>query len=93
MVDMNPHPLTSAEWREIMRIPLIRELWGLSEDATPEEFSSLVYAAKFHFFSGSPGYVGEPFILQGDHLTGDPPILLRRDQNGELTSVAYRFWN
>jgi len=67
-----------------MTIPVIRESWGLEDDTTPEEFASLVYAAKFNFMSGSPGYFGDLFILQGDHLTGDPPMVLCRDDKGKL---------
>ena len=85
MADMQPHSLTPGEWQEIMRMSSIREMWGLEDDTTVEEFSSLVYAAKFHFVSGSPGYIGDLFILQGDHLTGEPPVILRRSKDGGLT--------
>lgn len=67
-----------------MTIPVIRESWGI-EDSTPvSDFSSQVYAARFDFVSGSPGYVGDLFILQGDTLTGDAPFVLRRDDAGNL---------
>jgi hypothetical protein len=69
MADMKPHTLTSTEWREIMAAPVVRESWGIDDEMTIGEFSSLVYAAKFRFVSGSPGYVGDLFILQGDVLT------------------------
>jgi hypothetical protein len=84
MEDTKPYPLTLAEWKEIMAIPAIRESWGLEESATPADFAAEVYAAKFNFVSGSPGYVGDLFILQGSHLTGDAPLVLRRDDNGSL---------
>jgi len=48
---------------------------------TPADFSAQVYAAKFNFVSGSPGYVGDLFILQGD---GDAPMVLHRDEKGKL---------
>jgi hypothetical protein len=82
--DMKPHPLNPTEWKELMEVPVIRESWGLNDSTTPEEFASLVYASKFHFVSGSPGYVGDLFILQGDHLTGDPPFVLWRNRDGRL---------
>jgi hypothetical protein len=82
--DMTPHPLNSAEWKELMGVPEIRQSWGLDDNTTPEEFASLVYAAKFNFISGSPGYVGDLFILQGDHLTGDAPLMLLRNREGRL---------
>jgi hypothetical protein len=37
-----------------------------------------VYAVKFNFHSGCPGYVGDYFILAGDML-GEPVQLIRRD--------------
>jgi hypothetical protein len=84
MQDTKPHPLTSAEWKEIMTIPVIRESWGIDDETTLSEFSSQVYAARFDFISGSPGYVGDLFILQGDTLTGDAPMVVLRDQHGSL---------
>ena len=81
---MKPYQLTSAEWKEIITVPEVRDAWGLERDMTPDEFSSLVYAAKFKFVSGSPGYVGDLFILQGDALTGAAPMVLRRGDKGEL---------
>jgi hypothetical protein len=86
MRDMNPYPLNPEEWRQIMDLPAIREAWGLQDDATPSEFASNVYGVKFKFFSGSPGYVGDLYILQGDALTGHPPIVLRRAEDGALLS-------
>jgi hypothetical protein len=84
MEDTQPYPLTSTEWKEITAIPAIRESWGLEDDATVADFSAQVYAAKFNFISGSPGYVGDLFILQGDVLTGDAPFVLQRDDKGKL---------
>lgn len=84
MADMQPRRLSQAGWKEIMTLPLVNDMWSLQEDTTLKGFSSLVYAVKFHFFSGSPGYVGDLFILQGDHLTGTPPLVLVRDGHGKL---------
>lgn len=67
-----------------MGVPVIRESWGIDTEMTLEEFSSQVYAAKFDFVSGSPGYVGDLFVLQGDVLTGDAPMVLYRDRDGRL---------
>jgi hypothetical protein len=88
MEDTKPYPLTQAEWKEIMEIPDIRESWGIQDDTTIADFSTEVYAAKFKFISGSPGYVGDLFILQGSHLTGDPPFVLQRDGKGKLIFVS-----
>lgn len=87
MEDTKPYPLTEAEWKEIMEIPAIRESWGIDRDTTLDDFSSEVYAAKFKFVSGSPGYVGDLYILQGSHLTGDAPFVLRRGETGKLIFV------
>ena len=46
----------------------------------------MVYGVKFHFVSGSPGYIGDIYILQGDVLTGDRPIILGR-YDGKLQPV------
>jgi hypothetical protein len=78
-----PQEISLAEWEEIRALPYIGQIWGLTEDETTEWFSSLVYGVKFDFVSGSPGYVGPLYILQGDVLTGDPPIVLV-EENGKL---------
>ena len=67
-----------------MTVQEVRDAWGIEEDTTPDEFSPLVYVAKFKFVSGSPGYIGDLFILQGDALTDAPPMVLRRGNKGEL---------
>jgi hypothetical protein len=87
MEETKPHQLTAIEWQEIMAIPAVRESWGIDDDTTLADFKSQVYAVKFHFISGSPGYIGDLFILQGDTLTGDAPFVLRRDPKGQLIFV------
>ncbi len=87
MKDTKPYPLTSGEWEEIVKLPAVREAWGLSDESA-EEFASRVYGAKFHFSSGSPGYVGDLYILQGDALTDTPPMVLRRDDNTQALLVT-----
>jgi hypothetical protein len=84
MEDTKPYQLTSAEWKELMAVPTVRDAWGIEDDETPEEFSSMVYAAKFKFVSGSPGYIGDLFILQGDALTDAAPMVLGRNDEGKL---------
>lgn len=82
MPDPNPHKLTEAEWREVGSVPVIRESWGLEDDQNPLDLASLAYGAKFDFVSGSPGYVGEIYVLIGDSL--GEPMVLRRDEKGGL---------
>jgi hypothetical protein len=84
MSDMNPYPLTQAEWKEIRDIPVVRDAWGTEDNEDLAVLSSQIYAVKFNFVSGGPGYVGDLFILQGDALTGDQPFVLRRGQDGKL---------
>lgn len=78
-MDNTPIKISAEEWLEILQIQEIREAWGLT-DETPEEFANWVYGVKFDFVSGSPGFVGDLYILQGDALTGFPPITLIRDE-------------
>lgn len=82
--ETRPHMLSVAEWAELMAIPTIQESWGLEPDETVENFAQQVYAAKFHFHSGSPGYIGDLFVLQGNVLTGDAPFVLFRGKDGKL---------
>jgi len=73
-----PQSISLTEWKEIIQLPVIRESWGLEEDETPEQFAEIVYGVKFDFVSGSPGYVGDLYILQGDSLV-EPMVLIRED--------------
>ncbi len=85
MSDMNPRPLTQAEWKEISQVPSVREAWGLEDGKDdPDTLVSLIYAAKFNYVSGGPGSVGDLFILQGDVLTEHSPFVLHRGQDGKL---------
>jgi hypothetical protein len=77
-----PIEISLPEWKEIKEIEAVKEAWGL-KDETPEEFASQVYGVKFRFQSGSPGYVGDLYIVQGDVLTGDPPWVFTR-RNGVI---------
>lgn len=80
----HPEKITFSEWKEIISCTEVREAWGLENECTPEEFEQMVYGVKFHYVSGSPGYVGDLFILQGDSL--ERPMGLIR-QNGLLVQV------
>ncbi len=61
-----------------MTLSYVRNAWGIEKDETPEAFASMVYGVKFDFVSGSPGYVGDLYVLQGDALTGAPPVVITR---------------
>jgi hypothetical protein len=73
-----PKELSLEEWSVIMKIPAIREAWGLA-DETPEQFADMVYGVKFRFSpTMAPGYLGDLYILQGDAL-GEPMTVIRKD--------------
>ena len=61
---------------------MIRESWGLEEAQNPLDLATLAYGARFNFVSGSPGYVGDLYVLQGDAIA--EPMVLRRSENGNL---------
>lgn len=88
MADTQPHQLTPADWREIGQVSRVRQLWGVRDHEDFAEYASRIYAAKFDYTSGGPGYVGELFLLQGDALTDAPPVVLRRDNEGKLIVAA-----
>ena len=79
-----PLDISMAEWQEIMQVPEVKEAWGIEDDLNPEDFAEMVYGVKFNYHSGSPGYVGDLYILQGDVLSGDSPFLLVRDRKRSL---------
>ena len=84
-MDNQPYPITKAEWKEIASLDSVREVWGLEDEADPLEFESHVYGARFNFFSGGPGYVGDIYVLQGDALSERPPLVLQRNPEGHLS--------
>src|SRR5579863_1148852 len=85
-----PHPLSADEWDEIGSIDAIRQSWGTEEGERLADFAAdNIYGVKFNFHSGSPGYVGDLYILQGDALTGDAPIVLLRGKEGKLKFAEY----
>ena len=74
-----PQELSMAEWNELMHIPAIREMWGLEDGDSTEQFAEMVYAVKFRYSAGMmPGYVGDLYILHGDAM-GEPVTLIRND--------------
>ena len=75
-----PFPISHDEWQEMMQLLEVREAWGLEDGTTVEEFTQNVYGVKFKFVSGSPGYIGDLYLLLGDVLTGDPPLILGREK-------------
>ena len=83
-----PQVLSKEEVEEISKIDFVRESWGARDAKEMEQiFDDSIYAVKFDFVSGSPGYVGDLYILQGDVLTGDTPVVLIRNDHGKLVSA------
>ena len=84
-----PFTLTSEEIQEISEHPGVREMWGATDSEEMRLAFDQIYAAKFQFGSGCPGYVGDLFIIQGDAL--DPtiqPVRLLRNHENELEILS-----
>ena len=61
-------------------------MWGAENSTEMEEIlDTTVYAVKFNYHSGSPGYVGDYFILQGDAI--GEALELVRDKTGQIVIV------
>ena len=82
-----PLKVSTDELKEIYE--LVGYKWGLEFESLDEfaGWADAVYAVKFRFHSGAPGYVGDLFIVQGDALTGHPPIMLIRDKADKLVEA------
>jgi hypothetical protein len=80
-----PIALTSKEIKEIAAIKQIQELWGAENAADMELTLKNSYTVRFDFMNGSPGYVGDLFIIQPDHLASEiRAIRLIRNQEKQL---------
>jgi hypothetical protein len=85
-MDNKPHALTKKEMKEIADMKSIREMWGAEDAAEMEEMLDKdVYAVKFDYMSGSPGYVGDYFILQGDAI--GEALELVRNKDSQIVIV------
>lgn len=80
-----PFALTGDEFKEIAALKEIQEFWGSESAREMEQVLKDAYAVKFNFIEGSPGYVGDLYILQGDALGGDIPVIrLIRDKDKRI---------
>lgn len=85
-MDNKPKALTPDEIKEIAAMVDIREMWGAEDQAEMERMlQSDIYAVKFDYHAGAPGYVGDYFILQGDAL--GEALELIRDQDRKLKLI------
>ena len=82
-----PSVLSRKEWAELANLRIVKESWGLKGPNAVQDLATQAYAAKFRFVSGSPGYVGDFYVLQGDALTGDPPLTFKRREDGRLERI------
>jgi hypothetical protein len=80
-----PFALTPKEIKEIASMERIQELWGAENSADMKLRLKDIYTVKFQYMNGSPGYVGDLFIIQPDVLGGEYPVTrLIRNQEREL---------
>jgi hypothetical protein len=88
-MDNKPNALGLDEIKEIAAMEDIQQMWGAENAAEMEEMlETTVYAVKFNYHSGSPGYVGDYFILQGDAL--GEALELIRNKDGQIVIVDDR---
>lgn len=88
-MDNKPNALSPDEIKEIAAMEDIQEMWGAVNAAEMQEMlETTVYAVKFNYHSGSPGYVGDYFILQGDAL--GEALELIRNKDGQLVIIDDR---
>ena len=81
-----PYEISAVEWKEILQVPEVRELFSPID--TPESAASFAYGVKFMFTSKSATepYYGELFIIQGVSLSDKPIILVRKKGSLQLNS-------
>ena len=80
-----PLALRNVEIKEIASIAEIQQMWGAQDSEEMESTLKESYAVKFDFVSGSPGYVGDLFLIEGDALDGAvPPVRLIRNKEDKL---------
>jgi hypothetical protein len=88
-MDNKPNALSPDEIKEIAAMEDIQQMWGAENAAEMEEMlETTVYAVKFNYHSGSPGYVGDYFILQGDAL--GEALELIRNKDGQIVIIDDR---
>jgi hypothetical protein len=69
-----PFALTAKEIKEIASMKEIQDAWGAEDSTEMEETLKYIYTVKFQYVNGSPGYVGDLFIIQPDVLGNEYPL-------------------
>jgi hypothetical protein len=77
-MDYTPKKLTPKEWSEIVKIPDVREGFGLEDEEDEKAFKSSAYAVRFNYMSDGPGYAGDLFVLLGGVPECPPMVIIRR---------------
>jgi len=82
-----PYELTAQEWVEVAAVRDVWESWGLEGEEDPVGvLQECVYAVRFDYLNGGPGYCGPLYILKGDGDPEIPPVVLVREE-GQLAAV------
>jgi hypothetical protein len=85
-MDNKPMSLNQSEIKEIADIEVVRQMWGAENVSDMQRMlNEEIYAVKFRYRSGSPGYVGDYFILLGDAI--GEALELIRDTGGAIVII------
>jgi hypothetical protein len=79
-----PEMISSAQWRQIMRQPTIRQIWGTNDEDETEQFASRVYVAKFDCVSEDCSWF--LYLVQPDTIHASPVTLLQH--RGSLYAIS-----
>jgi hypothetical protein len=77
-----PRAISDAEWAELALVQAVRDAYGFEPSEGGAELARATYGAHFDFISGTPGYVGDAYVLLGDNLGG--PLVVIRDWEKRL---------
>ncbi len=79
-----PRRILMRELAEIARVPDVRDLWGIEDEADERAFAKAAQGAAIPFQSDCPGYAGEVFVLLGGEPSSRPTVLVRGERGFEL---------
>jgi hypothetical protein len=76
-----PYKLKLQEWKDIMQVPEVREVFNIDQETDVINFRSENYAARFSVCIGLSFKLRNVYVLFGYHIK---PIFMRRNKFGEL---------
>ncbi|HEY1108935.1 MAG TPA: hypothetical protein VGE76_09890 [Opitutaceae bacterium] len=79
-----PRRILIKELAEIARLPAVRELWGIEDEADERAFVKSAQGAALPYQSDCPGYAGEAFVLLGGYISCRPTVLIRGKDGFEM---------